>query len=380
MGKSCCAVDCTNRFNKKSELSFYRLPKSKEKRSKWIAAIHRNNWNPGKETWICSFHFVSGKKSDDPLHPDYVPSLFSFTSATDRTRAANNLERYLRSQEVFEKRIVNKSRELAATALLNLHQSPASEQEVQADQTEVQTVEVQGTEVQTEETHNDIASLHEQIKSLNKECQSLRDKVHKLESELKHRTLDASQFNDRKMKFFTGLPNLQTFMLVFSYVSSVFPATAKQSLKPTQELLLTLMKLRLNPSEELLGYLFGIHQSTVSRIFHRWIQVMASRLHPLILWPQREDLRSSLPMCFRTFFKNCVSIIDCFELFIERPSDLKAQAQTWSNYKQHNTIKFLISVTPQGSISFVSKAWGGRVTDKHLIEHSGFLDKLLPGD
>lgn len=60
MGKSCCVDDCKNRFNKNSELSFYRLPKAKEKRSKWIAAIHRHNWNPGPETWICSSHFVSG--------------------------------------------------------------------------------------------------------------------------------------------------------------------------------------------------------------------------------------------------------------------------------------------------------------------------------
>lgn len=60
MGKSCCVIDCKNRFNKESDLSFYRLPKAKEKRSKWIAAIRRNNWNPGSETWICSVHFVSG--------------------------------------------------------------------------------------------------------------------------------------------------------------------------------------------------------------------------------------------------------------------------------------------------------------------------------
>ena len=36
---------------------------------------------------------------------------------------------------------------------------------------------------------------------------------------------------------------------------------------------------------------------------------------------------------------------------------LKVQARTWSNYKQHNTVKFLIAVTPQETISFVSKAW-----------------------
>ena len=159
-----------------------------------------------------------------------------------------------------------------------------------------------------------------------------------------------------KLIFSQDFPSLQTFILLFSFVSLVFPATAKQSLEPAQELLLTLMKLRLNLSEEFLGCLSGIHQSTVSRVFHRWIHVMASGLHPLILWPEREDLRRSLPICFQTFFKNCVSIIDCFEVFIGRPSDLKAQAQTLSNYKQHNTIKFIILINPRGSISFMSKA------------------------
>nr|XP_023698430.1 THAP domain-containing protein 2-like [Paramormyrops kingsleyae] len=271
MVKSCCATDCTNRYSKKSELSFYRLPKNKERRIKWITAMRRNNWNPGSETWICGFHFVSGKKSDDPLHPDYVPSIFSFTSTADQNLAVNNLEKYLRSQEVCKKRHVSRSRELAATALLNLHQSPASQAGARA-------VEVQDTEVQTEETHNDISSLHEQIKSLNTECQSLREKVHKLESELKRHTLDPSQFDDRKMKLFTGLPNLQAFMLLFSNVSSVLSASAEQSLKPTQELLLTLMKLRLNLSEEFLGHLFGINQSTVSRIFCHWIHVTVDKL------------------------------------------------------------------------------------------------------
>ena len=59
MGKSCCSIDCTNRFTKGSEQSFYRLPKAIEKRQRWIAAIWRDSWNPGTETWICSSVSVS---------------------------------------------------------------------------------------------------------------------------------------------------------------------------------------------------------------------------------------------------------------------------------------------------------------------------------
>ena len=55
-------------------------------------------------------------------------------------------------------------------------------------------------------------------------------------------------------------------------------------------------------------------------------------------------------------------------------------AQTWSSYKHHNTIKYLISVTPQGTISFISKAWGGRTSDKKITEDSGYLNKLNVGD
>jgi len=37
--------------------------------------------------------------------------------------------------------------------------------------------------------------------------------------------------------------------------------------------------------------------------------------------------------------------------------------------KQYNTVKFLIAITLQGTISFVPKAWGGRNSDKYITEH-----------
>ena len=40
----------------------------------------------------------------------------------------------------------------------------------------------------------------------------------------------------------------------------------------------------------------------------------------------------------------------------------------------------LIGITPQGSICFVSEAWGGRNSDKFLTENCCLLDNLIPGD
>ena len=88
-----------------------------------------------------------------------------------------------------------------------------------------------------------------------------------------------------------------------------------------------------------------------------------------------------MPQSFQdSFGKTVAVIIDCFEVFIERPSNLRAHASTWSNYKHRNTAKLLIGIIPQGTVAFISEAWGGRVSDKQLTERCGILKKLLPGD
>ena len=98
---------------------------------------------------------------------------------------------------------------------------------------------------------------------------------------------------------------------------------------------------------------------------------MYVRLKPLIKWPGREELYKTMPLDFKAHFKKCAVIIDCFEVFCERPKPLKARAQTYSKYKHHNTVKFLIGIAPQGVITFISKGWGGRVSDQHLTVKCG---------
>ena len=139
------------------------------------------------------------------------------------------------------------------------------------------------------------------------------------------------------------------------------------------------MKIRLNLLEEDIAYRCGVHVATVSRIFHHVLNVLYVKTKDLIKWPDRDVLRSTMPTSFRKFFKNCAIIIDCSEIFIERPTDLLARAQVWSNYKHHSTVKFLIGITPQGTISYISKCTGGRMSDKEIVEQSNLLSYLLPG-
>lgn len=108
---------------------------------------------------------------------------------------------------------------------------------------------------------------------------------------------------------------------------------------------------------------------------------MHVRLNDLVKWPERDYLRRTMPMCFRrTFGTKVAVIIDCFEVFIDRPSSLLPRAQTWSRYKNHNTAKFLIGIAPQGVVTFISEGWGGRTSDRKVTESCGILDNLLPGD
>ena len=53
---------------------------------------------------------------------------------------------------------------------------------------------------------------------------------------------------------------------------------------------------------------------------------------------------------------------------------------TFSNYKNDNTFKALIGISPDGTITFVSSLFLGSVSDKALTRQSGIFDLLESGD
>lgn len=218
--------------------------------------------------------------------------------------------------------------------------------------------------------------LNSALLAANAEIYNLREKLDLL-------TINENFYssNDRNTLFYTGLPSYRYMDKVFKLVESHISHSQNCSLTKFQQFALTLMKLRHNFPFEDLGHRFSISRTTASRCFYSCIDVLYKRLKKLIIWPERENLIKTMPQSFKESFGNKITvIIDCFEIFIEKPSNKNAASQTWSSYKHHNTIKYLIGICPQGSICFISDAFGGRASDKYITEHSGFLDHLLPGD
>ncbi len=206
---------------------------------------------------------------------------------------------------------------------------------------------------------------------------------------------------DADMKFYTGFQSVNVFNAIFELLK---PYTAglkywrgekhvlSHKIKgklPTEtmkvagrdQFLLVLMRLQLELLTHDLAQRFNISVGTCSTIFSTWIRFLSSTLaDALLTWLPPDVITSNLPEMFKKGHRKTRCIIDCSEIFIERPKSLDVQAATWSDYKKHNTVKFLIAISPTGYIMFLSDCYGGRTSDQYICQNSTFYNKLEYGD
>ena len=110
---------------------------------------------------------------------------------------------------------------------------------------------------------------------------------------------------------------------------------------------MVLVRLRLGLFEKDLADRFGISTSSVSRICITWINFLYLKLHEILLWLARDKVKSSMPKSFHDLYPTTRVIIDATEIFVEKPSVPEMQ-QTFSSYKNHNTYKGLVGISPGG--------------------------------
>ena len=98
----------------------------------------------------------------------------------------------------------------------------------------------------------------------------------------------------------------------------------------------------------------------VSRIIFLWVICLSKELELLIIWCSRARIRSTLPNYFKQLYPKERAVIDCSAIFFDISSLLHVQACFWTDYKHNCSVKFLIAVTQNGAVSWLSSLFGGR--------------------
>lgn len=146
------------------------------------------------------------------------------------------------------------------------------------------------------------------------------------------------------------------------------------------QLLLSVSWLRCYPTHEVLGYLFGVSDSTVSRLKERWLPLLAASGRDTMRLPDpgRKHRRTLDALLCET--PALAVIIDTFEQRVQRPQQRQVADQYYSGKKKQHTLKSQVAIDEvTGLVVDVSASVPGPTADIALLEQSRLLTRLPAG-
>ena len=382
-GYTCCVPECFSNSKRDPSLSFYSFPDGKLEdkvllRKRWLHLVGRKEVRPTHGHRVCLKHFLGGKKT-------YMNNLPMITPKTAKAKPV-------------VPRQTTKARNRTVPTITT---GPVQEDVLQEEITDGHTVNnSEELETRLQFLENENRMLKEENERLKSENACLLEKVSDSQKKPSFCFKDVKD-NDKLVNFYTGLPDYLTLNVLFKsfgnagnklvYYDSGTNSEKlsnsehnkcgpKRSLTPEQEFFLVLVRLRLGLLEEDLAYRASISAIHISRILVTWIDFLHNFFRAIPIWGSRACINEAMPGCFKDSYPTTRVIIDCTELFIEKASSVRSQSATFSHYKQYNTAKGVVGISPSGIISFVSDLYAGRTSDKQATVDCGILTLLDSGD
>ena len=126
---------------------------------------------------------------------------------------------------------------------------------------------------------------------------------------------------------------MYVFLTIFTYLSTFLPKLKKESIPQDEQLFITLVCLRHNTSFDFLSHARGLKKATLVNYFWKWINLIGTKMNFIIKWPSQEVAFETNPIVFRKKFPRLTAIVDCFQIFVEKPKGLLAKALCYIQYK-----------------------------------------------
>jgi hypothetical protein len=151
-------------------------------------------------------------------------------------------------------------------------------------------------------------------------------------------------------------------------------------LKMRDHILLTVVWLRIYPTHEVLGYLFGVSDSTVSRLIQRVLPVLeqAGRDTMRMPDPGRKRRRKLADLLQDT--PQLAVVIDTFEQRVQRPRDRDEADKFYSGKKKQHTLKSQVAVDEtSGRVVDIGESTFGPEADLTALQESQLMERLPEG-
>ncbi|XP_008217770.1 uncharacterized protein LOC100679031 isoform X1 [Nasonia vitripennis] len=337
MGNStCCVVNCKNNA-RNSSYKFYIFPTAKHwlpQKEKWIAAIKRINpdgspWVPKKHDVICSAHFIGNKKSQHPLSPSFVPTIFPSEYTKRPVNEKNKIDRNERFIKRNNQNILPLSPISSTIVKIEPQGSNEHSQINTDDDITFEYIKIK-LKVFNDTKHDDFSTLVDNSpKFADKECQVhiFMDALKPEKTFICNRYMSNNFSNDieiqtditetsriivipnqkrfknkicgtpQKITYFTGFSSINkdeqmldlagvNFCNFYFLLKKVTKNPENCKISKENRLLINLVKKKTGLSFSALSVLFCVHRTTISRIFKFTSEELTHDASNLDLWPK----------------------------------------------------------------------------------------------